>query len=91
MGRTGYVFRPCLPKHIAYCKRYSDLVSPNVSLIMGGAASLQTSKGSIFDPFASGVLLQLRHLSSFLYIIYTANFTRGQKGDLFEQRGLTCK
>ena len=20
MGRTGYVFRPCLPKHIIYCK-----------------------------------------------------------------------
>ena len=46
---------------------------------MGGAASLQTSKGSIFDPFASGVSLQLEHLSSFLYIIYTENFTWGQK------------
>ena len=41
----------------------------------GGAAFLQTSKGSIFDPFTSGVLLQSRHLSSFLYIIYTASFT----------------
>ena len=65
MGGTGYVFRSCLPKHIALLQRYSDLISPNVSLIMGDAASLQTSKGSILDPFASGVLLQLRHLSSF--------------------------
>ena len=54
---------------------YLDLISLNILLSMGGAASLQTSKGSIFDPFASGVLLQLEHLSSFLYIIYTANFT----------------
>ena len=61
-------------------QRYLDLISLDVLLSMGGAAFLQTSKGSVFDPFASGVLLQLRHLSSFLYIIYIANFTRGQKG-----------
>ena len=48
---------------------YLDLISLNILLSMGGAASLQTSKGSIFDPFASGVSLQLEHLSSFLYII----------------------
>ena len=84
MGRTGYVSRPCLPRHIIHCKRYLDLISLDILSSTGGAASLQTSKGSIFDPFASGVLLRLRHLKSFLYITYTANFTRGQKGDLFE-------
>ena len=75
MGKTGYVFRLCLPNHIVCRRGNLDIINLGALPSTGGAAFLQTSKGSIFDPFTSGVLLQLRHLSSFLYIIYTASFT----------------
>ena len=39
MGKTGYVFRPRLPKHIVYLRKYSDFVSLDVLPSTEGAAS----------------------------------------------------
>ena len=63
--RTGYVFRPCLPKRIVYCKGTQTLLVRTYRSSWEVLPFFKLQKGSIFDPFASGVLLRLEHLSSF--------------------------
>ena len=62
---------------------YLDLISLNILLSMGGAASLQTSKGSIFDPFASGVFITVKTPELFsLYNLHCKSLHEAEKEPL---------
>ena len=51
MGRTGYVFRPCLLKLVAYCKGTQTLLVQTYRLSWEVMLLFKLQKGSIFDPF----------------------------------------
>ena len=60
-----------------------DLISLNRLLSMGGTASLQTSQGSIFDPFASGNFITVKTPELFsLYNLYCKSLHEAKKEPL---------
>ena len=82
MGRTRYVSRPCLPKHIVHCKGTWVLLVLTYCPARVVLLLFKLQKG-LFRSFYFRGFITVKTPELF-YIVHTANFTRGQKGDLFE-------